>query len=100
MFVRITVSDSDIRQFYDCTCLCHLGQRDTDRIISISLIWPRQARKVISCRDITGDIVLNSASVNMTESNAYIGKDLFGKNIGDTTLLVFHWNVFVLILHW
>jgi hypothetical protein len=48
-----------------CTCLGHLGQRNTDRIISISLIWPRQIRKATLWRFFAGIIVLNSANVNM-----------------------------------
>jgi len=35
-----------------CTCLGHLGRCDTDRIISISVTWPRQVRKVLSRRNI------------------------------------------------
>ncbi len=36
----------------------------TDRIISISLIWPKQVRKTISSRDFADVIALNSAAVN------------------------------------
>jgi hypothetical protein len=48
-----------------CTWLGYLRQHDTNRIISISLLRPRQVRKVISCHDITGIIALNSANVNI-----------------------------------
>jgi len=47
-----------------CTWLGHLRQQDTNRIISIYHLWPRQVRKVISCHDIMGIIALNSATVN------------------------------------
>ncbi len=35
MFVSETVSDNDMQQSLDCTCLVQLGQHGTDRIISI-----------------------------------------------------------------
>ncbi len=49
---------------HDCTCLGYLEQHDTNRIISISLIWPKQVRKMISGRDFADVIALNSAAVN------------------------------------
>ncbi len=35
-FVSETISDKDTRQSLESTCLGHLGQHDTDRIVSIS----------------------------------------------------------------
>ncbi len=49
---------------HDCSCLDHLRWCNTDRIISVSLIWPRQVRKVISHRNIVGIFAQNSANVN------------------------------------
>jgi len=67
MFVSEIVNNSDKWQSHDCTCLGHHGRHDTDRIISISLIWPSQVRKAISRCDIAGIIagviVLNSTNV-------------------------------------
>jgi hypothetical protein len=60
-FVGKNVGDSD-RLF---TCLGHLGWCNTDRIISISVTWPRQVRKMISCRDIADTFVCtNFSNVN------------------------------------
>jgi hypothetical protein len=45
-FVSETIGDSDtqlLRQSHDCTCLGHLGQHDTDRIISIWVMSPKVA---------------------------------------------------------
>jgi hypothetical protein len=51
----------DTRQSRDCTCLGHLGQCDTDRIISIGQgkYIGRDIAGVIMC-----DISLNFANVN------------------------------------
>ncbi len=43
--VSKTVSDSEMRQSHDCTCLGHLGQRNTDRIISIYVVPPKVAKE-------------------------------------------------------
>ncbi len=43
-FVSQTVSDSDTWQSRDCTCLCHLGWCDTDRIVSIFVAPPKVAK--------------------------------------------------------
>ncbi len=38
-----------MRHSHHCTCLGHLGQRDTDRIISIYVMPPRQAVTAACC---------------------------------------------------
>jgi hypothetical protein len=49
-----------------CTSLGHLGQRDTtDRIISVSVTWSRQGRKVLSYSDMAD--FLNTNFVNVIE---------------------------------
>ncbi len=45
---RRSLAKPSVKATCDCTCLGHLGRRDTDRIIYISLIRPRQVRKAIS----------------------------------------------------
>ena len=42
--VSKTVSDSDMRQSCDYTCLGHLGPHDTDRIISVWIMLPEVAK--------------------------------------------------------
>jgi len=51
-----------------CTCLGHLGQHDTDRIISISLIWPRRVRKAISHHVNTALVSYLLWSINDTDA--------------------------------
>ncbi len=68
----------------DCNSLSRLGRRNTDRIISISLIWSTQVRKLILCRDIVVVIVINSANVNTAylagKAWAQTYKTLYGHN--------------------
>jgi len=60
-FVSETVGDSDTQQSRDCSCLGHLGQHDTDRIISIGH-GKKIRHDIVSA--IARNIALNFANVN------------------------------------
>ncbi len=66
--------------------LGHLGRRDTttDRISSILVTWSKQARKVISYRDMADFLNTNFANVIKPCSGYFMNLSIFWYNIGGT----------------